>query len=116
MQISVTGHHFEVSQSIRDLMESRLEKLTKYSDHIHGANVTLTKEGYREIAEVTVHAEHRHVVGKAETTSMHASVEEAFGKIEASMRRAKDKAKDQKRRSNRADMSDDEDGEQEEQV
>ncbi len=54
MKITMRGKNIEVTEGLRDYVEKKLVKLTRYFDHIHEAQVTVFAEGGSYVAEVTI--------------------------------------------------------------
>jgi putative sigma-54 modulation protein len=44
MQINLTGHHVDVTDSLRDYVNGKFEKLERHFDHINNVHVVLTVE------------------------------------------------------------------------
>ena len=44
MHLSVTGHHVEITASLRSYVEKKLERLVRHSDHVIDAHCVLTVE------------------------------------------------------------------------
>ena len=44
MQLSVTGHHVEITAPLRSYVEKKLERLVRHSDHLIDAHFVLTVE------------------------------------------------------------------------
>jgi putative sigma-54 modulation protein len=55
MQLSVTGHHVEVTAPLRSYVEKKLERLVRHSDHLIDAHCVLTVEKLNQRAETTLH-------------------------------------------------------------
>lgn len=97
MQISTTGRHMELTDSLRDYVEARMEKLNAEFPRLQNAHMVLNVEKHRQIAELVVHAPHRFVVdAKEETDDMYASIDRAVEKAEKQLRRNRDKVTDHK--------------------
>ena len=41
MQLSVTGHHIEVTDSLRFYVEKKLERITRHFDHVLDVHLSL---------------------------------------------------------------------------
>lgn len=91
MQITIKGKNIEVTDSLREYAEKRLEKLTKYSDSIISADVTFSTEKSRHIAEINVHTTGSVFRGEETTTEMYASIDSAVEKIEKQLKKQKEK-------------------------
>ena len=49
MQINLTGHHVEITEAMRNYVESRFERLSRHFDHVLDAHVVLAVEKVRHI-------------------------------------------------------------------
>lgn len=54
MQISVTGHHVEVTDSLRTYVDEKVSKLKRHFDNVTDVHVILTVEKLEQKAEATV--------------------------------------------------------------
>ena len=70
MQINLTGHHVDVTDSLRDYVNGKFEKLERHFDHINNVHVVLTVEKLNQIAESTVHLSGTEVHAKAENNDL----------------------------------------------
>ena len=55
MQLSVTGHHVEVTQALREYVGTKLAKLERHFDHMTDIHCILTVEKLVHKAEATVY-------------------------------------------------------------
>ncbi|MCK5121745.1 MAG: ribosome-associated translation inhibitor RaiA, partial [Methylococcales bacterium] len=54
MQVSVTGHHVDVTDSLRTHVEEKISKLKRHFDNVTDVHVILTVEKLEQKAEATV--------------------------------------------------------------
>ena len=54
MQVSITGHHVEVTDSLKHHVEDKISKLKRHFDNVTDAHVILTVEKLEQKAEATV--------------------------------------------------------------
>ena len=54
MQINVSGHHVEVTDSLRSYVNTKLDRLERHFDKIIHMNVILSVEKQRQKAESTI--------------------------------------------------------------
>jgi putative sigma-54 modulation protein len=84
MRLAITGRQVEITPALRQLIEKRLAKLERIlNDRALSAVVTLTKEKYRHVAELVVHAKGDHMltgVGQGNTWPL--SMRQAVDKVE----------------------------------
>lgn len=100
MQISVTFRHLEPSDVLRNYAMERITKVKKFIDGFVEANVVLSVEKFRHIAEVTILANGMKIVGQEETNDMYSAIDLVLDKIEKQVKRHRDKIKDRKPVSN----------------
>ena len=55
MQLNVSGHHVEVTEPLREYVESKFERLQRHYDQISNIHVTLIVEKMVQKAEATIH-------------------------------------------------------------
>jgi len=98
MQLRITARHFEMNGDMKEFSEKHFSKLDRYFDHIVDCRLTLTKDGYRQIAEGNLKVYGTVITGKVGTSDMYASIEKLAQKMEAQLKRYKEKlkSKDQK--------------------
>lgn len=84
MRLAITGRQVEITPGLRQLIQKRLAKLERIlNDRALSAVVTLTKEKYRHVAELVVHAKGDHMltgVGQGNTWPL--SMRQAVDKVE----------------------------------
>ena len=47
MQLNITGHHVEVTDSLKTYVAEKLERLEKHFDHVNNVHVILSVEKQR---------------------------------------------------------------------
>jgi len=52
MNLKITGLHLEVTPSIREYIESKLERITRHVDNVIGVNVTLSVDKLVQYAAI----------------------------------------------------------------
>lgn len=98
MQIQVTGHQIEVTPALRKYTIDKLERTGRHFDGVYETLVVLTVEKLHHRAEATVSAA-RHKVLHAEATGadMYAAIDALADKLEAQVRKHKEKITDHHR-------------------
>ena len=82
MRISISGKNLEISDYMRDVAEKKLSKLDRYFPQDTEAQVTLSVEKNRHIAEVTIPHEGRIIRGEEVSSDMYASLDNLVEKLE----------------------------------
>jgi len=91
MQINLTGHHVEITESMREYVNSKFAKLERHFDHINNVYVVLTVEKFTQIAEATVHLNGTEVHAKADSEDMYASIDSLIDKLDRQILKYKGK-------------------------
>jgi putative sigma-54 modulation protein len=101
---NITGRHVDVTPPLRRLVDQALNKLERIlNDRAVSATVTLTREKYRHIAELIIHARGDHTltgVGQGNTWPL--AVRQAQQKVEQQAKKLKSKWTDGRHRTARA--------------
>ncbi|MCB5230910.1 MAG: ribosome-associated translation inhibitor RaiA [Candidatus Cloacimonas sp.] len=99
MQITITARRFELTNAIRDYVEQSCERLGKYFDHIINIHVILTLENSRNIVEMSMHASRFNLQSESEEMDMYLALDTAVDKMEAQIKKLKDKVTDHQKKS-----------------
>jgi putative sigma-54 modulation protein len=101
MHITITARHMEMTEALRDYAEQKVKRITKYLDNIIEAQVILSVEKYRHIAEVTIKANGININGEEQTADMYSSIDKVMDKIERQLRKHKGRAGSRKQRTDK---------------
>ncbi|MRR55395.1 MAG: ribosome-associated translation inhibitor RaiA [Deltaproteobacteria bacterium] len=93
MQITTTFRHMESSEPLKAYAQEKLDKVQKYIDEPIVAQVFLTVEKIRHIAEITITARGITIKASEETNDMYAALDAVTDKIERQLRRYKERIK-----------------------
>ena len=94
MNIVIEARHMEVTDSLRQHIESKAEKLPKYYDNLHSIEITLDMEADKPLTEIVVHGGRKSTfVAKARNEDMYACVDQCIHKIAEQLRRHKDRVR-----------------------
>lgn len=91
MQINLTGHHVEVTSSLRDYVDTKFAKLERHFDHINNVHVVLTVEKLDQKAEATIHLKGAEVHASAVNSDMYASIDTLVDKLDRQILKYKGK-------------------------
>lgn len=98
MQIDITGHHVEVSEALRDYVDSKFEKLERYFDTVVDVHVVLTVEKLTRKAEATLNVNGAKLYAGAFNDDMYAAIDGLIDKLDRQMIKHKEKCADHHRR------------------
>lgn len=93
MQINLTGHHVEITDSLRDYVNSKFSRLERHFDHMTNAHVVLTLEKLHKVAEAKIHLSGGEVFANAEHDDMYAAIDSLFDKLDRQVIKHKEKLK-----------------------
>ena len=94
MQLSVTGHHVEVTPSMRSYVEKKLERITRHFDHVIDVHCVLTVEKLEQKAEATIHVRGNAIHADAIDGNMYAAIDALTDKLDRCVRKHKEKRAD----------------------
>ena len=100
MQKAMTFINLDSSEALRTYAFEKLDRLDKFLQSKAQANVVLTVEKFRHIAEINIKADGFMVNAREETSDMYSAIDMALDKIDKQIKKNKDKFK--KRRSTSA--------------
>lgn len=93
MQLSMTFRNMESNEVLRQYAQEKIAKLKKYLDYPLEANVVLTVEKHRNMAEVTLVANRVTINAQDETEDMFAAIDGVVDKLERQILKHKEKIK-----------------------
>ena len=94
MQLNVSGHHLEVTDSLRGYVENRIEKIERHFDLVSDINFILTVEKLRHKAEATINVNGGTIYADATEEDMYAAIDGLVDKLDRRVRKHKEKLVD----------------------
>lgn len=91
MQITISGHHLEITDALRDYVHNKLERLTNHHDRITKTQVILTIEKLAQKAEATVHVSGKDLFADATSEDMYAAIDMLADKLDRQLIKHKEK-------------------------
>jgi len=91
MQISITGHHLEVADSLRSYVETKFQKLERHFDHVTDVHVILGIEKLNKKAEATVHISGATLFAEDHQEDMYAAIDNLVDKLDRQLIKHKEK-------------------------
>ena len=93
MQISVTFKNLDPSDHLKSYVQNKLNKLDKLLDNPAEANVVLSVEKIRHIAEIKITGDRLSINCREKTSDMYSSIDMALDKLEKQIKKNKQKIK-----------------------
>ncbi len=94
MQLSVTGHHLDITAALRNYVESKIEKLERHFDLVSDVHCILTVEKLRHKAEATVNVNGGQIYADAIEDDMYAAIDGLVDKLDRQVKKHKEKLVD----------------------
>lgn len=93
MQLKITGHHIEVTESLRDYTEEKISKLTRHFDQVLTIQMILEVQKLTHKAEASLHVSGNHIFADATSEDMYTSVDNLIEKLDRQILKHKAKIK-----------------------
>ena len=91
MQLSISGHHIDVSNALRDYVTGKLKKLERHYDHITNLHVVLSVEKLSQKAEATAHVSGAELFADAVADDLYAAIDMLLDKLDRQVIKHKEK-------------------------
>ena len=98
MQLTLTGHHVDITESLRNYVDSKFEKIERHFDHVVDVQVILTVEKLRQKAEATVHLSGSNIYADDTQEDMYAAIDGLIDKLDRQVKKHKEKITNHHRR------------------
>lgn len=93
MQLNLSGQHIEITDSIRDHVNNKFEKLTRHFDRMINVHIVLSVEKQRQKAEAAIHVGGAELFASDENENMYTAIERLVSKLDRQIIKHKDKIK-----------------------
>ena len=93
MQTSVTFKNFDPSENLKSYVGDKLDRFDKYLYNPAEANVVLSVEKFRHMAEINIIGDKLNIYGKEVTMDMYSAIDMVLDKIEKQIKKNKQKVR-----------------------
>ncbi len=97
MQISISGHHLDITDSLHNHVSEKVEKIVRHFDHVTNTNVVLQVEKKRHMAEATINTKGAMIHASSTCDDMYAAIDSMVGKLDRQVIKHKEKLTDHHR-------------------
>lgn len=97
MQISLTGNHVDLTDPLREYVNTKMERLERHFDIVHDIHVILSVEKLRHKAEATLHITGGNLFADSVQEDMYAAIDSLTDKLDRQVRKHKEKMTDHHR-------------------
>ncbi|QFU24497.1 ribosome hibernation promoting factor [Shewanella eurypsychrophilus] len=91
MQINLTGHHIEITTSLRQYVEEKFTKLERHFDQINNVQVILNVQKMQQKAEAKLHLAGAEVFAASQNADMYAAIDSLIDKLDRQVIKHKEK-------------------------
>ncbi len=94
MQTSVTFKNLDPSENLKSYVTEKLDRFDRLLDNPAEANVVLSVEKFRHIAEINITGDRMNINGKEEITNMYSAIDMVLDKLEKQIKKSKQKIRE----------------------
>ena len=94
MNLSITGHHLEVTPSLRDYVTQKLERITRHFDRVIDVKVFLSVDKLVQKAEINIHVRGKDIFAESTDEDLYAAIDSLIDKLDRQVLKYKDKQND----------------------
>jgi putative sigma-54 modulation protein len=94
MQLTITGHHIDVSPALRDYVDTKLTRLVRHFDNLTDIHCVLTVEKLLHKAEATIKLSGGTIHADAVDQNMYAAIDDLVDKLDRQVKKHKEKITD----------------------
>ena len=91
MNLHLTGHHLEITPSIRDYVLDKLGRINRHFDHLIDVTVVMTVEKLDQRVEASVHLSGKDIHVEAHDGDMYAAIDGLIDKLDRQVLRHKER-------------------------
>ncbi len=94
MNLTITGHHLEITPAIRGYVEDKMARITRHFDQVIDVSVILAVEKLKHKAEVNLHVRGKDIFVEATDADMYAAIDALADKLDRQVVKHKEKLGD----------------------
>ena len=91
MQLTITGHQLEVTDPIREYIDTKFERIKRHFDQVLNVHVIISVEKVRHKSEATMHIGGKDFFAESTEDHLYKSIDLLVDKLDKQIRRHKDK-------------------------
>ena len=99
MQVSLSGHHVDITDSMRNYVNEKIARLDRHFDQALDIHIVLTVEKLRHKAEATLHVSGGNLHADDVRDDMYAAIDGLIDKLDRQGKKHKEKLKDHRLKS-----------------
>ena len=91
MNLSLSGHHLEITPAIRAYVENKLERVTRHFDHVIDVNVVLAVDKLQQQVTANLHIRGKDIHAECVEPDMYAAIDALADKLDRQVVKYKEK-------------------------
>mgnify|MGYP003334680054 FL=1 len=102
MNLKISGHHLELTPSLREYVQNKLERIKRHFDNVIDVTVILavddnTEKDKRQRAEINLHMRGKDLHVESEAQDMYSAIDILMDKLDRQVLKHKDRIQDHHR-------------------
>jgi putative sigma-54 modulation protein len=97
MHIILSGHHIDITDALRDYVNTKMERLERHFDSVTDIHVVLSVEKLRQKADATVNVSGSKLYAETTDEDMYAAIDALVDKLDRQLKKHKEKVTDHHR-------------------
>ncbi len=93
MNLTISGHHLEITPAIRECVMNKLSRVKRHFDHVIDVNVLLSVDKLRQKAEINLHLRGKNIHCEADDTNLYAAIDALIDKLDRQVIKHKESTK-----------------------
>jgi putative sigma-54 modulation protein len=94
MNLTISGHHVDVTPALRSYVEDKISRITRHFDHVIDVNVIMSVQKLRQKVEANVHLRGRDIHVESIDGDMYAAIDDLADKLDRQILKHKEKKHD----------------------
>jgi putative sigma-54 modulation protein len=91
MNLNMTGHHIEITPSMRAYVSNKMTRINRHFDHVIDVSMILSVEKLRQKIEANVHLSGKDIFVESEDQDMYAAIDLLVDKLDRQIIKHKEK-------------------------
>lgn len=94
MNLNISGHHLDLTDSLREYVATKMQRVERHFDHLIDANVILSVDKLEHKAEATLHASGADLHAEAVEEDMYAAIDHMMHRLDRQTVKLKERRRD----------------------
>jgi putative sigma-54 modulation protein len=91
MNLSISGHHLEVTPALREYVTLKVDRIRRHFDQVIDVNVFLSVDKLRQKAEIALHVRGKDIFAESVDDDLYAAIDSLVDKLDRQVLKYKDK-------------------------